>query len=125
MGLGMLLFGLQNVKIVDSVKNVKGSIFKKAVNAYTDIFDSNLSPSYSVSLFRIYCSFSGRPTTLFIVRWVNTSNVIEYLNARNPLKPDSAYIFDVVVESGQSINLQCESDTEINYLIVIETPIMV
>jgi len=83
----------------------KGSKFNTSVTADTNIFSSELSPSYSVTLFRIYACFSAAGV-LSVKRTKSGVTVTEKLNEDSNLSANSAYSFDIVVKSGETINLQ-------------------
>ena len=84
---------------------LKGSVFNTSVSANTNMFASSLTPTYSPSLFRIYVCFDASGV-LSLVRTRGTVTVAEQLNAGNALTANAAYLFDVLVEGGESINLQ-------------------
>lgn len=88
-----------------SVLILKDSKFNTSVTADTNIFSSELSPSYSVTLFRIYACFSAAGV-LSVKRIRGGVTVTEKLNEGSNLSANAAYSFDIVVKSGETINLQ-------------------
>jgi hypothetical protein len=84
---------------------LKGSLFNTAISANTNMFASSLTPTYSPSLFRIYVCFNAAGV-LSLMRTKDTTTVAEQFNAGNDLTANAAYLFDVLVEGGESINLQ-------------------
>ena len=109
---------------VSILGNKKGGVFNTSVSAGTNIFSSDLTPSASVSIFRIYAAFDTAGV-LSVVRSDGTSTVVENLNEGASLAANAAYIFDIIVESGYSINLRYSVDATCLYLIVIEIVSMV
>ena len=102
-----------------SVLILKGSKFNTSVTADTNIFSSELSPSYSVTLFRIYACFSAAGV-LSVKRTKSGTTVTEKLNSANQLTTDAAYSFDIIVESGETINLQYDATATARKLSVTE-----
>jgi hypothetical protein len=99
----------------------KASLFNASVTANTNIFSSSLTPTYSPSTFRIYATFSASGV-LSVVRTVGSATVTEQLNSGNALNANCAYIFDIVVESGESINLRYSVNATALVLKVVEVP---
>ncbi|MEM0060415.1 MAG: hypothetical protein QW726_00600 [Fervidicoccaceae archaeon] len=102
---------------------LKASIFNTSVSANTNILPSNISPTYSLASFRIYASF-GSSGVLSVVRTRSGTTVSETLNGGTPLNANSAYIFDIIVESGETINLQYSASATALVLKVIEIPLL-
>ncbi|MEM2946296.1 MAG: hypothetical protein QXI87_08125 [Thermoproteota archaeon] len=98
---------------------VKGSIFNTAVMANTNFFPSNLSPTYVPCIFRIYACFSVGGV-LTVRRTKAYVTVSEQLNSGSALTLDAAYMFDILVDSGETINLQYSVNATIRKLSVIE-----
>jgi hypothetical protein len=118
-------------ELSDYIKNLsrfapilKGSFFNTPVSANINIFPSNLAPTYSPTTFRIYASFNASGV-LTVVRTKDTTTVSEQLNGGNALNANCAYIFDILVESGESINLQYSIAATVLSLKVVEVPGMV
>jgi hypothetical protein len=84
---------------------LKGEVFNEAVGAGADIFDADLTPTYSPTTFRIYAAFDGA-AVLSVTRTRAEATVTEQLNAGAALIANCAYAFDIVVTTGDSINLQ-------------------
>jgi hypothetical protein len=84
---------------------LKGSIFNTLIGANTNFFASNLTPTYSPTIFRIYIT-NDTAGKLNVKRTRGATTVTETLNSGNDLSTGCAYIFDIAVESGDSINLQ-------------------
>ncbi len=84
---------------------LKGEVFNTPVLANTDIFGAALTPTYSPTTFRIYAAFNGA-AVLSVTRTRAGVTVTEHLNGNVALTADCAYAFDIVVTTGDSINLQ-------------------
>jgi len=102
---------------------VKASIFNTSVSANTNIFSNNLTPTNSPTVFRIYATFSAAGT-LTVKRTKSATTISETLNGGNALSANAAYIFDIIVESGETINLQYSVAATALVLKVIELPVM-
>lgn len=98
---------------------LKDSKFNTSVTADTNIFSSDLEPSYSITLFRIYACFSVAGV-LSVKRTKSGVTVTEKLNNTNQLTADASYSFDIVVESGETINLQYSATATARKLSVTE-----
>ena len=97
-----------NVELLKPVQ--KTSLINQSVSANTDILSSDLSPSNTPCIFRIYVVPTGFTTTpvLSVIRKVGATTITEKLNNGSALNNDCAYMFDIVVDSGETINLQCD-----------------
>ena len=84
---------------------LKGQVFNTAVGAGADIFDDDLTPTYNPTTFRIYAAFNGA-AVLSVTRTRDGVTVTEQLNAGVALTANCAYAFDILVTTGDSINLQ-------------------
>jgi hypothetical protein len=84
---------------------LKGSLFNAAVSAGANIFGSDLTPTYSPATFRIYACFDAAGV-LSVARMKGGTTVVEQLNAGSALNANAAYMFDVLVEAGESVNLR-------------------
>lgn len=96
------------------------SLFNTSITANTNIFSTGLSPTRSPVLFRIYAVFSASGV-LSVVRTRGTTSVNEQLNSGNNLNANCAYIFDIVVEQGETINFQYSVNATCLVLKVVET----
>ncbi|MEM3845922.1 MAG: hypothetical protein QXU98_09495 [Candidatus Parvarchaeota archaeon] len=83
----------------------KATIFNTAVSANTNIFSTALSPTSAPCRFRIYACLSASGV-LSVERTSGSTTIAEQLNGGNALTANASYLFDIVVESGQTINLQ-------------------
>jgi len=99
----------------------KASIFNTSIAANTNIFSSDLTPSYSPTLFRIYACFNAAGV-LTVRRTRGGTTVSEILNAGSSLNANCAYMFDIIVESGDSINLQYSVAATAVCVKVVEVP---
>jgi len=99
----------------------KGSVFNEAVTANTNIFASDLSPTNTPTTFRIYACFDASGV-LTVRRTKNATTVSEQLNAGTALTANVAYIFDIIVEAGETINLQYSVNATALKLAVLEVP---
>jgi len=75
------------------------------VTANTNIAPTDLSPTYTPSIFRVYCCFSASGV-LTVRRTRGGVTVSEQLNGGAALTANAAYMFDVLVDSGETVNLQ-------------------
>lgn len=101
---------------------VKGSVFNTAVGASSDIFSSDLEPTYTPTTFRIYACFDTGGGTLIVRRTVGINTVSEELNGGGALAVDAAYTFDIIVEIGDSINIWYSIGATCKSLKVVEVP---
>ncbi len=108
---------------VGRLKNpiLKGRIFDTAVVAATDFFTTDLSPTNSPTTFRIYIALDTGGV-LDVQRTSGGATVVEELNAGVALAADAAYMFDILVQEDDTINLQTSVGAQILYCIVIEVP---
>jgi hypothetical protein len=100
---------------------LKGSIFNSPVSANTNIFASDLAPTYTPTTFRIYACFNASGV-LSIVRTKGGVTVTEQLNSGSALNANCAYAFDVIVEGGETINLRYSVAATALVLKVVEVP---
>ncbi|MCI4411765.1 MAG: hypothetical protein JHC38_08865 [Thiotrichales bacterium] len=100
---------------------LKASVFNTSVTANTNILSSSLSPTYSPTTFRIYATFNTAGT-LNVVRTKGSTSVTEQLNNGISLNANAVYIFDILVESGETINLQYSANATALVLKIIEIP---
>jgi hypothetical protein len=100
---------------------LKGSIFNTSVTANTNVFSSDLSPTNSPTTFRIYACFDTGGV-LTVRRTKAGVTVGEQLNGGTALTVNAAYIFDIMVESGETINLQYSVNATALKLAVYEVP---
>ena len=107
------------VSITELIPVTKGTKFNEAVGPAADIFDPDLSPSRTPTSFRIYAAFDTAGV-LTVRRTKAGDTVSEELNSGVALVKDGAYVFDIVVDTGETINLQHSVGATILYLIVLE-----
>jgi hypothetical protein len=100
---------------------LKGSLFNAPVSANANIFASDLAPTYSPTAFRIYACFDASGV-LSLVRTRAGTAVTEQLNSGSALTANAAYMFDVMVEDGETINLQYSVAATALVLKVVEVP---
>jgi hypothetical protein len=96
------------------------SLFNTSVTANTDILTTDLAPSKSPVLFRVYATFNASGV-LSVVRKRGTTSVVEQLNSGNPLSANCAFMFDIIVEQGETINLRYSVNATCLVLKVVET----
>jgi len=109
-------------KISDFLRPIlKGSVFNTSVTANTNIFSSDLSPTNSPTTFRIYACFDASGV-LSVVRTKDGVTVTEQLNDGSALVANGAYMFDIIVESGETINFQYSVNATAIVLKVVEIP---
>jgi len=99
----------------------KGSVFYDSVSAGGILFASDLTPTNTPCIFRIYACFDTQGK-LYVRRKKNTVNVYEYLNDNEPLIPNASYMFDIIVDSDESINLMFSENATCIKLSVVEIP---
>ena len=97
----------------------KATVFNTLVTADTDIFPSALLPTNVPCTFRIYACFAGAGV-LTVRRTSGGTTVSEQLNSGNNLTANAAYMFDIVVDSGETINLRYGLPTTAIKVSVIE-----
>jgi hypothetical protein len=109
-------------KISDLFRPIlKGSVFNTLVTANTNIFASDLSPTNNPTTFRIYACFDT--SGILTVRRTKAGiTVSEQLNDGSALVANGAYMFDIIVESGETINFQYSVDATVIVFKVIEIP---
>jgi hypothetical protein len=110
-----------NVTVVNAQPILKGSIFNTAISANTNIFSSDLSPTNSPTTFRIYACFNASGV-LTVKRTKASTTVSEQLNGGTALNANASYIFDIIVETGETINLQYSVAATAVVLKVVEVP---
>lgn len=98
---------------------LKGTKFNTSVTANTNIFTASLAPTYSIALFRFYVSMNTAGI-LSVRRTYAGTTVGENLNGGNTLMSNAAYAFDIIVESGETINLRYDTAATILKLAVVE-----
>lgn len=81
------------------------SDFNKSITLNTDIYPSYILPTKLPALLAIYCTFDTAGV-LSLRRKFLATTVTEKLNSGNNLSSNSAYMFEVFVDSGESVNLQ-------------------
>jgi hypothetical protein len=88
---------------------IKGSIFNQSVTANTNIFSSSLTPSLATTnnpvYFRIFACFNASGV-LSVVKTKGATTVTMQLNGGSALNANCLYAFDIIVESGESVNLR-------------------
>jgi len=100
---------------------LKGSLFNIHISANTDIFAADLSPTNTPTTFRLYVCFDTSGV-LTVRRKSGAVTVSEQLNAGIALTANSAYMFDILVESDESINLQYSADATAICIKICEVP---
>jgi len=100
---------------------LKGSVFNTAFEAGVDIFAAGLTPTNSPTIFRIYAVFNAAGV-LSVARTRAGTTVLEQLNGGINLNANAAYLFDVPVETGDSINLRYSVAATALRVLVMEVP---
>jgi len=103
---------------------VKASLFNTTVTANSDILSGPIKTESPASILRIYCSFDSSGV-ISIVRKKGASTVIENLNEGASLAVNAAYVFDIIVEKGYSINIRYSVNATCLYLVIVEINSMV
>ena len=114
-----LLVPPATVQITEIIPVTKGLVFNQAVGAGVDMFATALSPTNSPTTFRIYACFD----TLGVLTMRRTragATVSEQLNSGTALNANAAYIFDIIVQAGETLNLRHSAGAQILYLKVVE-----
>jgi len=83
----------------------KANLFNVTVTDSTPILTANITATFSPSLFRIYAVFNTA-LRLDVLRTVGVDTVAEQLNGGANLNANAAYMFDILVDSGEEINFQ-------------------
>ncbi len=99
----------------------KGRIFNTAVAITTDFFAADLEPTNSPTTFRIYVALDSGGV-VSVQRTSGGVTVAELLNSGTALTANSAYMFDVLVNEDDTINLQDSVGGQILYCMVLEVP---
>ncbi|MEM3895567.1 hypothetical protein [Thermofilum sp.] len=102
---------------------LKAERFNTPVTANTNIFPISISPTNSLASFRIYASFDSSGV-LSVARTKSGTTVTEQLNSGISLNANASYIFDIIVQSNESINLQYSANATALVLKVIEIPLL-
>lgn len=97
----------------------KVSIFNSPITADDIILPTDIMASNPPCTFRIYCVFDTAGT-LRIERTYGMVTVEEYLNSKAELVADCAYIFDVIVDEHESINLIYSVNATLIKLSIVE-----
>jgi hypothetical protein len=99
----------------------KGSKFNEAYTANADIFTTAISPTAGnvPCVFRIMATFSASGI-LTVRRTLSGTTVSGNLNAGAPLTASAIYIFDIIVDQSETINLRYSVNATINKISVIE-----
>jgi hypothetical protein len=100
--------------------SLKGKIINTSIAANTNFFGSNLAPSASPVIFRINVTMNTAGV-LTVRRIDGATTVSEQLNGGANLIANASYIFDILVATGQTINLQYSTSATIVSCIVVET----
>jgi hypothetical protein len=95
-------YGNNFIKIVPIGKGTK---FNAAVTANTDIFGAFIIPTITPCTFRIHACFDVAGM-LVVKRKIGGTTITENLNVGNPLVVGASYLFDILVDATETINLQ-------------------
>jgi hypothetical protein len=96
-----------------------GTKFNTAVTANTNIFTTDLDPFVEPSHVRIYACFVDS-VVLTLRRTLSGTPVSELLNQNLPLTANSPFIFDTIVDIGETINLRTSANTTALKISVLE-----
>lgn len=96
-----------------------GRVFNTPIIANTDIFIADREPSSSATTFRIYACLDTAGV-LTVRRTRGDTTVSEDLNAGANLVANSAYMFEILVEELETINLQYSVNARVTSLKVFE-----
>ena len=113
--------GITPGPVAEIIPETKGLVFNEAVGANADIFAAALAPTHSPTTFRIYACFDT--AGVLIVRRTRGTppvTVSEQLNSGVDLNANAAYMFDIIVQEGDSLNLWHSIGATILYLKVVE-----
>jgi len=94
--------------------------FNESITANTNIFSSFVTFDYT-GIARIYACFDTAGV-LTVVRKRNNTTVTEQLNSGSNLVANAAYIFDIVVDDGEAINLRYSVNATVVKLGIYEVP---
>lgn len=98
---------------------LKDSKFNESVTAATDIFDDALSPLATPTYFRIYATFDTAGV-LTVRRTKEGATISEELNSGANLNANAAYVFDIIVDESETIQLRYSVNATALKLIVEE-----
>ena len=114
------LFRYWNGTVWTTLQSIsKGSIFNTAIGANANFFAADLVPTSTPTLFRIYVCLSVAGV-FNVQRTHGGVTVTENLNAGNALVANAAYMFDTLVDAGDTINLQTTVATTIIECSIVE-----
>lgn len=96
------------------------TLFNTSVTAGANILATSVTPNDAPTHFRIYATFDT--SGILTVRRNNggAATLTEELNAGNTLDANAAYVFDILVHAGQSINLRYSVDATAKQLSIVE-----
>jgi len=97
----------------------KGKVFNTGITANTNIFTTDLTPTYKPCIFRIYCCFSASGVLTVRRTYVGVT-VSENLNSGTTLVANASYMFDIVVDEDETINIQYSVSATCIKLSVVE-----
>ena len=83
---------------------LRASLFNTTITDSTNILQNDIEPSTNPCIFRIYISV-GSSGVLKVLRTSGAITIQEDLNEGVALTANSAYIFDIIVDKTESINL--------------------
>ena len=98
----------------------KVSLINQSVTANQDILSSDIEPTNTPCIFRIYVVPSGFAPVFYVARKVSDTTILEALNLGNALQDKRAYLMDIIVDSGEKINFRCDSSGTLAKLSVTE-----
>ena len=100
----------------------KGRVYNTAyAGAAADVFDDDLTPTYTPTTFRIDVTIDAAVTCL-VVRDNGVTEVDSIMNAGVALVANAEYIFDVMLTSLEAFNMEFGGVCTILYLEVTEIP---
>jgi len=103
---------------------IRASISEGDIKANTDIFSGDITPTFPLAYFRIYATFDKAGVLNVCRSFDGRKPITEKLNSGESLKANTAYVFEIVVEKGETkvetINLQYSVDAIALVLKVIE-----
>jgi len=115
----LLLGGITGFGLSPFTGVEEGQVFNTSITANTNIFAIDLVPIVPPAIFRIYACFAAAGI-LIIRRTRGGVTISENLNAGASLVADAGYMFDIIVDDGDTINLQYSVATTAKKVSVVE-----
>ena len=103
---------------------IKGNVFNTAVLAATNFFVADLAPTNTPTTFRMHIALNTAGV-VSVRRTQGGVTIGENLNKGYAIEANAAYMFDFLVNVGQTINIQTSVGATILSCIVVEVPAVI